>query len=326
MTRFWFVRTAKKWADLLTAELEAGRLRQGWGYLPEQDLRMISAARERGEPLSSDQQLCWRGNRRLLPTERDGVQPEDYIITPNLPEEGSWSILKVSGKYRYEIHPEPEDFGHILEVELINCGTRIHPRCAAVAAGLRKSAKSQSRMWNVDYLAEQVCELVRAVEGGEDVSQPEEEAEKLGAIRARAATAIEKEIQQKYQGNEFEKPVGMLLERIYENVEVRAGPMERGADFICTCEDGLGIQHRLAVQVKMWEGMVSNPDPLDQIRLAHESYEQISAGVVWTLADDFDENFKVRAEDLETELSIPIRLLGKDEVVDLFMKHLPDLL
>ena len=327
MARFWFQRTERTWASLLTEELEAGRLRQGWGSEPEQDLRIISAAREQGLPLSEQQRACWQGNRRLLPTEPDGVRPEDYIITPNLPRVGVWSIVKVTGGYCYEIHPEAEDFGHILKVELINRDQPINPKCAAVAAPLRETAKAMLRMWNVDHLAEQVLRLVGAVERGDDVSQPEPVTEKLASIHELAATAIEEGLRNRFAGAEFEKPVKMLLDRIYGegNVETHAGPREHGADFICSSTDGLGVQHNVAIQVKMFRGTVASLDPLDQIRCAHENYEKIGAGVVLTMAENFAEDFMARKEALERELSIPIHLLSSKEVVDLFMKHLPDL-
>ena len=254
----------------------------------------------------------------------------DYIITPHLPKEGVWSIVTVTGGYSYEIlhiPPEGKDFGHILEVELINRDQPIDPMCAAVAAPLRETARNRSRMWNVDHLEEQVRRLVEAVKRGDDVSQPEPVTEKLASIHKLAAAAIKDGLWDKFQGVEFEKPVKMLLDRIYGegNVETHAGRTERGADFVCSFTDGLGIQHNVAVQVKMWEGTVASHVPLDQIRCAHENYEKIGAGVVLTMAEDFAADFMDRKEALERELSIPIHLLSSKEVVDLFMKHLPDL-
>ena len=324
MARFWFQRIERAYAGPLTEELKAGRLRQGWSNGHDLDLRTISAARERGEQLSEGQKQCWRGNRRLLTTEPDGVKPGDYIIIPHLPKEGFWSIVKVTGGYRYE---KDKAFGHILEVELLNRDHPINPRCAAVAAALRRTATARSRMWNVDHLAEQVRRLVEAVKRGDDVLQPEYEAEKLASIHNLAATAINKELWEKFHGSEFEKPVKMLLERIYGegNVEVHAGPREHGADFVCSSMDGLRIQHNVAVQVKMWEGTAAWHHPLDQIRRAHENYPAIGAGVVLTMVDNFEKDFIDKKDCLEKELSIPIHLLGRKEVVDLFMKHLPDL-
>ena len=330
MTRFWFQRIERTCASLLTEELKAGRLRQGWSNSHDLDLRTISADRERGKPLSEAQKQCWRGNRRLLPTEPDSVKPGDYIIIPHLPEEGLWSLVKVTGGYRYE---EDKAFGHILEVKLLNRDQPINPRCAAVAAALRRTATTRSRMWNIDHLAEQVHRLVKAVERGDNVSQPEPEAEKLANIHKLATTAIEDGLREKFHGSEFEKPVEMLLKQIYGegNVIRRAGPSEHGADFVCSSMDGLGIQHYVAVQVKMWEGTAVWQHPLDQIRRAYEAhetddtYETISAGVVLAMVERFDEAFKAKKECLEKELSIPIHLLGRKEVVNLFMKHLPDL-
>ena len=260
MARFWFQRIERTCARWLTEELEAGHLRQGWSNGPDLDLRTISAARERGKQLSEVQKQCWRGNRRLLPKEPDGVKPGDYIIVPHLPKEGFWSIVKVTGGYHYE---KDEAFGHILEVELLNRGRPINPRCAAVAAALRRTATARSRMWNVDHLAEQVRRLVKAVKRGDDVSCPELETDKLASIHDLATTAIEKELRKKFHGSEFERPVEMLLKQIYgeENVERHAGRSEHGADFVCLSKDGLGIEHKVAVQVKMWEGTAALVPP-----------------------------------------------------------------
>ena len=218
MPHFWFQRIERACAGPLTEELKAGRLRQGWSNGHDLDLRTISAARERGEQLSEGQKQCWRGNRRLLTTEPDGVKPGDYIIIPHLPKEGFWSTVKVTGGYRYE---KDEAFGHILEVELLNRDRPINPRCAAVDARLRETARTTLRMWNVDHLAEQVHRLVDAIERGDDVSQPEPVTEKLAIIHNRAATVIEDGLWEKFQGVEFEKPVKMLLDRIYGEGNVR---------------------------------------------------------------------------------------------------------
>ena len=327
MARFWFQRNTRIWADLLASELKMGRLRQGWGYSPELDLRIISADRERGAQLSEGQKACWRGNRRLLPTEPDSVKPGDYIITPHLPEEGVWSLVEVTGGYHYEIHPKIRDCGHILEIRLLNPDRPINPRCAAVSAALRRSATNRMRMWNVDYLAENVLKLVKAVEQGDDVSQPEPEAEKVAGIYRGVGAFIENELREKYGGSEFEKPIAMLLERIYGtgNVESLAGRSEHGADFVCSSTDGLGIRHNVAVQVKMWKGTAEWQRPLDQIRCAHENHGAIGAGVVLAMVDNFDDDFKACKEYLEKELKIPIQLMSKADIVNLFMTHLPDL-
>ena len=328
MARYWFQRTERTCAELLYAELKAGRLRQGWGYAPDQDLKTISAVLAQGGQLTREQQQCWRGNRRLLPSEQDSVQPCDYIITPHLPRVGVWSLVRVVGGYRYEVHPDAQDFGHILEVQLLNPDQPIDPYCAHVRAGLRRTATTRSRMWNVDHLGDDVRALAKAVEGGADVSRREARSEKLARIHDAAAAALEAELRAKYHGSEFEDPVEALLGRIYgcDNVVKSAGSHEHGADFLCSLTDGLGVEHRIAVQVKMWEGTATWSQPLEQIRTAHASYDAIGAGVVMAMVEDFDDEFRANRDRLEAELSIPVHLIGTSEIVDLFMEHLPDLL
>ena len=79
MTRYWAMRTDTRHnTEYLWRELTAGRLRQGWGYRPDQNLNVISRLRLEGGRLNDHQKVTWRGNRRLLPTERDAVRLGDY--------------------------------------------------------------------------------------------------------------------------------------------------------------------------------------------------------------------------------------------------------
>ena len=74
--RYLVVRTDKTKQAFLVRELDAGRLRQGWGYDECQDLRRIAKKVDAGKNLNDDEQDA-RRNRRLLDTEPDGVKPGD---------------------------------------------------------------------------------------------------------------------------------------------------------------------------------------------------------------------------------------------------------
>lgn len=115
------MRSARTNAGWLWSEVLAGRLRQGWGYRPEQDLVLLRDRRERGEPMSQDDDWAWP-NRRMLSDEPDGMQIGDLIFAPHLPQPGRWAILRITGAYRYQIDPEHGDFGHILPVEVLMPG------------------------------------------------------------------------------------------------------------------------------------------------------------------------------------------------------------
>lgn len=117
----WMMRTDRTNAGWLWSEVLAGRLRQGWGYQPGQDLVLLRDRRERGEPMSRDDDWAWP-NRRMLADEPDGMQVGDLVFAPHLPQPWHWSILRVAGPYRYQISPEHGDFGHILPVEILMPG------------------------------------------------------------------------------------------------------------------------------------------------------------------------------------------------------------
>lgn len=76
MPRYFVVRTDKRRAAFIRKELEAGRLRQGWGWQPEQDIRLIRRKLDEGGSLTAEETAAWR-NRRLLDTERDGLKLGD---------------------------------------------------------------------------------------------------------------------------------------------------------------------------------------------------------------------------------------------------------
>jgi len=114
----WMMRTDRRYAGWLWSEVESGRLRQGWGYQLKQELPLLRHRRERGEPMDRDDDWAWP-NRRMLSDEPDGMQIGDLVLLPHLPREWRWSVVRISGPYRYQIDPERSDYGHILPVEIV---------------------------------------------------------------------------------------------------------------------------------------------------------------------------------------------------------------
>ena len=75
MTHWWGIRTDTEHnTPYIWHELRLGRLRQGWGRRPDEDLEVIADRLAAGLTLDVGQRQTWRGNRRLLPTERDAVR------------------------------------------------------------------------------------------------------------------------------------------------------------------------------------------------------------------------------------------------------------
>lgn len=71
--------------------------------------------------MDRDDDWAWP-NRRMLSDEPDGMQIGDLVFAPHLPRRWTWSILRITGSYRYEIDPERNDYGHILPVEALKAG------------------------------------------------------------------------------------------------------------------------------------------------------------------------------------------------------------
>lgn len=165
MTRYWAIRTDQSRRAFIWSEVQAGRLRQGWGYRPDMDLETLAGIRRLGGRLEKHQQDAWRGNRRLLPSQPDSMQVGDIAILLHLPRYGVWSIARVTGGYRYEISmqgnavDDTPDYGHIRDVELMTDHRGIDPG-RGVSEALRRSMRPQSRMWSLDRHGDEIERLL----------------------------------------------------------------------------------------------------------------------------------------------------------------------
>lgn len=150
--RYWAVRTDRSNRAILLDELRQGRLRQGWGYEAGQDLRLIHGEILRGgkwwERLSATQKDVLP-HLRMLPSAEDSVQLGDWVVTPNLPEDGMFLVAEVIGEYYYEplkltrdtdVNNVGQDYGHVLPVRVLTA-KGINRYADAVAADLRGSVR-----------------------------------------------------------------------------------------------------------------------------------------------------------------------------------------
>jgi hypothetical protein len=153
---YWAMRTDQSRRSFIWAELQAGRLRQGWGVEPADDLENLQRLRRAGATFSAWQREIWRGNRRLLPTESGAMQVGDLVLLPHLPQRGIWSIARVTGGYRFEVSNMANawdgrrDYGHIRVAELLTDERGIDPKRDNVSEALRRAMRNRQRMWSVD--------------------------------------------------------------------------------------------------------------------------------------------------------------------------------
>jgi hypothetical protein len=163
--RYWAMRTDQARRDFIWQEVQAGRLRQGWGMDPADDLERIQGFRRAGVRFTDWQRAIWRGNRRLLPTEPDGMHVGDLVVLAHLPNRGFWSIAKVTGGYRFEVSRVANawdgrpDYGHIRRVRLLTDDRGLDPARDGVSSRLRRAMANRQRMWSLDGYADEIESL-----------------------------------------------------------------------------------------------------------------------------------------------------------------------
>lgn len=330
MRRYVVVRTDKSRAGFMLREFEQGRLRQGWGWLPSQDLRLLRAKVNANQKLTADESAAWR-NRRLLDTEPDGLKLGDVVVVPNLPERGRWVLARVAEPYAYA-PPAPEanvgvDYAHVVAVTPIRAPDGklavIDPDNENVDARLRATMRNLSRMWSIDALGAAVEKIIAAAEGGGDLGTVEPEAQKQAGVFEAVRAAAWKAVRERYHGAQFEQLVLTLFRQIYSGgrVEHWGGRSEQGADLIVFMQDPLGLEYKIAVQVKLFDGVIDDTHALDQIAQARKAH-RVDAGVVVTTATEASERFEERRSALEAELGIDIKVIDRDEFTMLLMEHL----
>jgi hypothetical protein len=236
--RYWAIRTNRDYREVLLDELHQGRLRQGWGYHQDQDLRLIQTEIAKGgrwwDRLSATQKEVLP-HLRMLGDVEDSVQRGDWIVVPNLPEDGTFLVAEVAGDYYYEPLKSEDDYGHVLPIRLLT-PKAINKYAEKVDATLRGSLRTPMRMWCLDRYDEALDRLMNAVSQGVDLSSATSGEARLNnawkVARTYAAQALRErfgaELDKRFQAAEWEEPIKAALEGIYPGADVRwvGGPKE----------------------------------------------------------------------------------------------------
>lgn len=320
--RYWAMRQDKNVLSLLGAELQAGRLRQGWGYRNDLNLRVIQAA---GPDADDDQKNVWRRQRRMLIGDEDAWNVGDWVLIPHQPSWGRWTLVEVTGEYEFSIL-DGQDYGHVVPVRTIR--TDISPRGAHVSAGLRKSMSCRLRTWCLDSHGKWL-EAIASTQ--DDVAIEQDDLARLEQARDNARTALVTELKHRYGDSDFEAPIAQLV-RAALGVDLErdhGGRNEQGADLYARYTDPLGLDHGTVIQVKCFTGRAdptSLEPALEQIEQAHGAYPVVTGGLIVTLLDEIPERTLDAVEHLQNGLGIPVSILGADDVGDLMLRYAGDIL
>jgi hypothetical protein len=344
--RYWAIRTDRYNKKLLLSELRAGRLRQGWGSDASQDLRIIQAEITRGGKwwtrLSETQKQALP-QLKMLSAAQGGVGVGDWVLAPNLPEDGYFLIAEIIGDYYFDqlslgadtnINDTDKDYGHILPVRLIT-KQGINWYAEMVSAPLRSQRRPASRMWNLDFYKDDIEQLVKQYIAGGDYA-----AAKSGNARlqtawvkalSRAADVLQErlglELDKGFQAAEWEEPIKRVLENLYPSADVRwvAGRSENGADIIVQLTNHFGGPPWLmVVQVKNYTGEIG-PPVLQQLRTAYKKYStegKILVLVAMTTAEKLSVGLTENINELEKELGVPVEIVLRKKMMQMMSNGL----
>jgi len=238
---YWAIRTSRnndEIIDFILKELRNGRLRQGWGYQDDQDLELIQQKWDKGKKLSSTQKEASRHWRMVNGSIDEGyIQKGDWILVPNIPENGRFSICEVTGDY-YFSREKHEDYGHIRPVKVLTPEGGVVNNHQLVHGDLRRSLRCRSRMWNIYSHRDSLKQIISA---GKEVDllsgvSPVKRAENLMApIIADMRTSASKEIAdiifKNIRAESYESVLQTALDRLFQvTVNHTGGSGEQGAD------------------------------------------------------------------------------------------------
>ena len=260
--------------EFFSEELKEGRLRQGWGYDPGQDLRDMKV--DGGAS----------GNLRMLKEVKKG----HILLVPRLPNWGQVAIVEATDDwdkaYQYDISAHG-DYGHIFPARFRKSFSRHNEH---VVGDLQSTLRARNRFWNIDHIKSDVQRLLDTPQEDltSDISAKERfENATEGAFKSASDVFSEKAydvLKEQFEAAGWEKVLVEVLEAVYPGCDVRhtAGPREasHGTDILIEIP-GLGrlprrTRYAIAVQVKDQDGQINVASIMEQISKA-DSWERPTA-------------------------------------------------
>jgi hypothetical protein len=153
---YWGYRIDTSAIDYFTKELREGRLRQGWGWHEEQNLRIMKKD---------------EGASKNLPM-MNRVKKGDILIIPRLPDWDHVTIAEAlddwDKAYEFSISAGQIDYGHIFPAREIRNFVRNSP---VVKSEIRTTLHARQRFWNVNYCSSEIEEILCADEDKVQIGQ-----------------------------------------------------------------------------------------------------------------------------------------------------------
>lgn len=284
---YWAMRTSRGSDEIrsfLKEELRLGRLRQGWGYDESQNLACVHELWEQRAEISAIQAEVNRHWRMYNGAGEDYMQLFDLVAIPNMPEDGLFTIVRITGDYHFDIVKQFKDYGHIRPVEVLT-PKGVSNTHELVDAGLRRSFCTRSRMWNIKSYAKCLEQILNSGLEPQDLasgSRPDERVESVASALITdqidsMACQLWEALPSKIRAAEWEPVLKSALEPLFPvSVHRTGGPLERGADIEIVIQNPFKNKEDenrdwiIPVQVKDYDDEVG-VDVADQLEQAFTS-------------------------------------------------------
>lgn len=312
--KYWAFRVDRRQLARLDSELEAGRLRQGWGYDPRQNL--LQNTFDGGS----------RRNLRMLQ-----VRQGDRVLIPHLPRYGQVTIVEATQDwkegYEFSILDGTNDYGHIFPVKRLKSFSRGNNH---VRASLRSTFRNPCRFWRIDGLGADIEHVLSLSEGDLESSSRHVERwhEKIETV-VRDKELREALVAEALRFNakaEWEWILVDALQRLNPAWKVkRTGGKEEsnhGTDILVKIPDLFGNGYfGIAIQVKDYAGTV-DLKPLAQIRKATDYWNQKEEVKICELVLILTKANREQNSHLfeAAEKEMPVRILWAEDVKELIYR------
>ncbi|CEN48832.1 hypothetical protein [Capnocytophaga canis] len=261
---YWCYRIDTRHISFFKEELEQGRLRQGWGYDQNQDLR---------HPERIDV-----GTKRNLPMFQR-VKKGDILLVPQLPSWGEVAVVEATADwdtgYDFQISDQYGDYGHIFPAQLIKSFSR---HSSNVSGNIRSTLKNPSRFWNINHYKEDVEKIITTDDEKLKQTQTYQDRFESSVVAVFNQTEFSNQLYQKlneqFTREEWEYALVYGLKELFPFYEIdRIGgrsEAQHGTDILVKLPSLTSqYQYAIAIQVKDYSGGVGT-QVIAQIDKANE--------------------------------------------------------
>ena len=292
---------------VFTSLKDEGIARFTWSYVEEGNLLTIREQINNSgwNSLNDHQKDCWKANFML------NIQPNDYIVYINVPSYGECTIAQVTSEYFWGWDKYKMDGSHCLHIDKDSIQV-FNRNDEGIPSNLSRRFKLQGKYWKI-YLENEFAKLVDDLKKGNlSGKNATPESRLTSCINSNVKTYLSKiceELQKFHTGKHLEELIASILRNIpnVENVQIKSGTSDKGGDIIFEYKnelgDILGFQkiEKVAIQVKSYEGTISNTQAIEDLRNVFNYDDKITTGIIMTTATLVGENFENKLSDLEKE-------------------------